>query len=191
MFDYILTGPISGMSAGQYIMGLLLDTVKTINPAVAPSHDDGRFHPPLGRGGHRLRHHALLLPPEPGRHPRVERQGPEDHGRHDRHGRGHAGLVRRHPAGPRPGQPRAAGARSCAQGGIPGGHGQGPRHRRKTGNVAARSQTGNSCAEDGKRPARAQAQRGHRQAGRSRWDSSTSWRPRWPSSCSSRATGGA
>ena len=26
MFDYVLTGPISGMSAGQYIMGLLLDT---------------------------------------------------------------------------------------------------------------------------------------------------------------------
>ena len=25
MFDYILTGPISGVSAGQYIIGLLLD----------------------------------------------------------------------------------------------------------------------------------------------------------------------
>ncbi len=34
MFDYILTGPISGMSAGQYIMGLLLDTVATVNPAM-------------------------------------------------------------------------------------------------------------------------------------------------------------
>ena len=25
MFDYILTGPISGVSAGQYIMGLVID----------------------------------------------------------------------------------------------------------------------------------------------------------------------
>ena len=36
MFDYILTGPISGMSAGQYIMGLLLDTAVTISPALKP-----------------------------------------------------------------------------------------------------------------------------------------------------------
>ncbi len=36
MFDYILTGPISGMSAGQYIMGLLLDTLSTIDPALKP-----------------------------------------------------------------------------------------------------------------------------------------------------------
>ena len=28
MFDYILTGPISGVSAGQYIMGLVVDTVR-------------------------------------------------------------------------------------------------------------------------------------------------------------------
>src|SRR6186997_3002866 len=32
MFDYILTGPTSGVSAGQYIMGLLLDTIKIIWP---------------------------------------------------------------------------------------------------------------------------------------------------------------
>jgi amino acid transporter len=39
MFDYILTGPISGMSAGQYIMGLTLDSLAVLNPhlAVAPS----------------------------------------------------------------------------------------------------------------------------------------------------------
>src|SRR5258706_12975615 len=29
MFDYILTGPISGVSAGQYIAGLINDTVVT------------------------------------------------------------------------------------------------------------------------------------------------------------------
>src|SRR5262245_46751509 len=32
MFDYILTGPTSGVSAGQYIMGLILDSVKIIWP---------------------------------------------------------------------------------------------------------------------------------------------------------------
>src|SRR5579885_2459082 len=32
MFDYILTGPTSGVSAGSYIMGLLVDAVKHANP---------------------------------------------------------------------------------------------------------------------------------------------------------------
>jgi len=32
MFDYVLTGPISGVSAGQYIMGLLLDGLRLISP---------------------------------------------------------------------------------------------------------------------------------------------------------------
>src|ERR1700681_4964315 len=32
MFDYILTGPISGVSAGQYIIGLLLDSATIVNP---------------------------------------------------------------------------------------------------------------------------------------------------------------
>src|SRR6478736_33133 len=27
MFDYVLTGPISGVSAGQYVVGLVLDTL--------------------------------------------------------------------------------------------------------------------------------------------------------------------
>lgn len=31
MFDYVLTGPISGVSAGQYIMGLLLDGLRLLN----------------------------------------------------------------------------------------------------------------------------------------------------------------
>jgi amino acid transporter/nucleotide-binding universal stress UspA family protein len=32
MFDYILTGPTSGVSAGQYIMGLCIDTIARMNP---------------------------------------------------------------------------------------------------------------------------------------------------------------
>jgi amino acid transporter/nucleotide-binding universal stress UspA family protein len=39
MFDYILTGPISGMSAGLYIMGLLIDTLAILSPEMALSHD--------------------------------------------------------------------------------------------------------------------------------------------------------
>ena len=40
MFDYVLTGPISGVSASQYLMGLLLEiahhvTGKSLDPAVA------------------------------------------------------------------------------------------------------------------------------------------------------------
>jgi amino acid transporter/nucleotide-binding universal stress UspA family protein len=34
MFDYILTGPTSGVSAGQYIMGLALESLKLIKPEV-------------------------------------------------------------------------------------------------------------------------------------------------------------
>jgi amino acid transporter/nucleotide-binding universal stress UspA family protein len=34
MFDYILTGPTSGVSAGQYIMGLLLESIKIVRPDV-------------------------------------------------------------------------------------------------------------------------------------------------------------
>src|SRR3989441_6101028 len=32
IFDYLLTGPISGVSAGHYLMGLVLDTLQIINP---------------------------------------------------------------------------------------------------------------------------------------------------------------
>jgi amino acid transporter len=34
MFDYILTGPISGVSAGQYVMGLLLQSLRLIDPNI-------------------------------------------------------------------------------------------------------------------------------------------------------------
>src|SRR5262249_52282696 len=33
MFDYVLTGPISGVSAGQYVIGLLLDSFRLFSPA--------------------------------------------------------------------------------------------------------------------------------------------------------------
>ncbi len=34
MFDYILTGPISGASAGQYLIGLVLDALQQIDPSL-------------------------------------------------------------------------------------------------------------------------------------------------------------
>ncbi len=95
MFDYILTGPISGVSAGQYIVGPALGHAGDHQSRAASLARDGRLPPPLGLGDHRLRHHALFLPPEHPGHPRVERQGPEDHDGHHRDGRGNADLVRR------------------------------------------------------------------------------------------------
>lgn len=44
MFDYILTGPISGVSAGQYIMGLVLEIVSHVSgvPVDEPTADFGK-----------------------------------------------------------------------------------------------------------------------------------------------------
>jgi amino acid transporter len=39
MFDYVLTGPISAMSAGQYIMGLVLDSLAIFSPHLAVGHE--------------------------------------------------------------------------------------------------------------------------------------------------------
>ena len=82
MFDYVLTGPISGVSAGQYIVGLI--------ERAARSRARCRSTLPTGptSAADRGRDHALLLAPEHPRHRGVERQGDEDHGRHDGHGRG-------------------------------------------------------------------------------------------------------
>src|SRR6185295_14964174 len=34
MFDYLLTGPISGVSAGQYLLGLLFNILQLVSPAL-------------------------------------------------------------------------------------------------------------------------------------------------------------
>src|SRR5438034_1375368 len=41
MFDYILTGPISGVSAGQYLIGLGLESLRLVQPDLAPSKEVG------------------------------------------------------------------------------------------------------------------------------------------------------
>ena len=107
MFDYILTGPISGVSAGQYIIGLVFDTLDYAStyrsvPKVDLDEETGDMaYTNWGSVVIAMRRHALLLPPEPHRHPRIERQGPEDHDRHHDHGRDHALLVLRHAGGQR------------------------------------------------------------------------------------------
>ena len=43
MFDYVLTGPTSAASAGQYIMGLLLDSLALLNPALRVDPDTADY----------------------------------------------------------------------------------------------------------------------------------------------------
>ena len=43
MFDYILTGPISAVSAGQYIMGLVLESLALLNPALRVDPDTADY----------------------------------------------------------------------------------------------------------------------------------------------------
>ena len=79
MFDYILTGPISGVSAGLYLTGLLNEVfgyfhsslVLPMNWTAASSRSSG--------------HHLFLVGEHQG-HSRVEREGAADHVRHDRDG---------------------------------------------------------------------------------------------------------
>ncbi len=64
LFDYVLTGPISAVAAGQYIVGLVIDFMY---PGGAPMDEErAEGDPGLVFGDHRLRHHLLLLLAEPG-----------------------------------------------------------------------------------------------------------------------------
>ena len=93
MFDYILTGPISGVSAGQYITGLMNELLTVANQQpLAASGPDGCAQQSLpvqhelhlgglcGRGDH------LLLVAEHQGHRGVQRQGSARHA--DHHGDG-------------------------------------------------------------------------------------------------------
>jgi amino acid transporter/nucleotide-binding universal stress UspA family protein len=44
MFDYVLTGPISGVSACQYLVGLILDTIAYVNPDLTISNYQTKSH---------------------------------------------------------------------------------------------------------------------------------------------------
>ena len=92
MFDYILTGPISGVSAGQYIAGLMNDSFAAAESMAGyPGHARHvSRHAPRRRqldiGSLRRRRHHLLLVAEHQGHRGVQRQGPARHADHHRHG---------------------------------------------------------------------------------------------------------
>ena len=93
MFDYILTGPISGVSAGQYITGLLneLMTVAAAHNwlpgAMLSGHHAAPQLPMNLTVGRVCRHRdRVLLVAEPEGHRRVERQGAGSHEDHHRDG---------------------------------------------------------------------------------------------------------
>ncbi len=80
MFDYVLTGPISAVSAGLYLGGLINETGEHLHiagPAREPAVLRGRV-----RGGG----DDLLLAQEHHRHPRIEREGAAHHADHHRDG---------------------------------------------------------------------------------------------------------
>ena len=90
LFDYVLTGPISGVSAGQYIVGLLERRCCARCGMHAARCRSTRPRRVIAILITRL----LLVAQHPG-HPRVERRCAEDHAGHDRDGRPDDRLVRR------------------------------------------------------------------------------------------------
>ena len=103
MFDYILTGPISGVSAGQYIAGLhqrdpfrrlLLWLVAASGGeriSRKAAHQRKRY-----RGGSGVGSYALLLVAERQGNRGIQRESPVGHADHDCYGDHAAGLVRHH-----------------------------------------------------------------------------------------------
>ena len=86
VFDYILTGPISVVSAGQYL-GRLLDEIAKMLGQSFP------FNVNYFRGVFRGRRHGVLLVAEHQGHPRIQRQGAAHHADHHRDGGGVVDLV--------------------------------------------------------------------------------------------------
>ncbi len=101
MFDYILTGPISAVAAGQYMVGLFVDMLNLgLRHFGHHAHRSHRRrnqasrqhrHRPAGRP-----HHLLFLAGQHHRHARIQRQSPPHHAAHHRHGRAHHRLEHSH-----------------------------------------------------------------------------------------------
>ena len=77
LFDYILTGPISGVSAGQYIVGLGLEAVARYTGIEA---DEGAKQAIKSLGSVLIACAVTLyfLPAKPAWHSRIERQGAQE-----------------------------------------------------------------------------------------------------------------
>ena len=118
MFDYILTGPISGVSAGQYITGLMNEmmTVAAQSHWLPPALMDAQNHPvPVQHephlGGLCRRGNDLLLVAEHQGHRGVERQGSAGYA--DHHGDGGDSVVVGRVFRDDAGRPPAAAAHAC------------------------------------------------------------------------------
>ena len=89
IFDYILTGPISVVSAGQYLGHLLNEFSELSKLGV-------RISPDLFAVGIRRARDRVLLVEQHQRHSRIERQGAAHHADHYRDGRHFSDLVPDH-----------------------------------------------------------------------------------------------
>ena len=89
LFDYVLTGPISAVSAGLYLSGFLTDTFHHLGYNITVP--DNAF-----AAGFRHRRHSLLLVEEHPGHSRVQRTCVADHEDHYRDGGGSHRLVPDH-----------------------------------------------------------------------------------------------
>ena len=94
VFDYILTGPISVVSAGQYLGRLLNEIAQMLH---IRGHVSTRTFRRVLR---RARHHLLLVEQHQG-HSRIERQGAAHHADHHRDGGRVPDLVPAHDAAAR------------------------------------------------------------------------------------------
>ena len=95
LFDYVLTGPISSVSAGQYLGRLL-------NEASAALHSPFAIPPNYFAVGFADSRDRLLLVVQHQGPSRVQQQGAEDHAGDHGHGGHVSGLVLGDPARPRP-----------------------------------------------------------------------------------------
>ncbi len=103
MFDYILTGPISGVSAGQYIAGLINDTFATADAhGWVPRAMHNMFHgtPHVDVNWTSVvfavaGHHVFLVAEHQG-NPGIQRKSATGHADHHRDGHHPAWLVRLH-----------------------------------------------------------------------------------------------
>ena len=92
MFDYVLTGPISGVSAGHYIVGMMNDLCGFSACEISLGGGACICRPDHCFGVHRGLHHDLFLVAEHKGDRRVQRKGTEDDEDHDRDGRDSAGV---------------------------------------------------------------------------------------------------
>jgi hypothetical protein len=94
MFDYVLTGPISAVAAGQYILGLFGEimlrlTEHSAHPILFPSHRNC-----VVVGGDLSADHPLFLACQHQGHPRIQRQSASHHAADDGYGRADHRLER-------------------------------------------------------------------------------------------------